>query len=212
MLQECGREDEAVKIWQGMTEGKMKYGPAMTNVGYLAWKQNEPGRAEALFAKAIESDPLHTVEARNNLAQILRDKARRAQSPEEKRTYISQAVTHLRNVLALDGNNLQAFATLAFVYYEMNMLEMSKLVGNQAIARAEEIATGKFQEEKADETAEGGKAVKGKKEKKKKESGKEEGDDETVKHVDVREVGTGVTPQMKVNLAVVHNTLGLVEL
>jgi Flp pilus assembly protein TadD len=213
VLQECGREDEAIRIWQSMTEGKTKYGPAMTNLGYIAWKQNEPGRAEALFSRAIESDPLHTVEARNNLAQILRDKARRASSPEEKRSHIQQAVTHLRNVLALDSNNLQAFATLAFIYYEMNMLEMAKLVGNQAIHKAEEIATGKFEEEKAEEAAEG-KAGKGKKEKKKKDSGKEgdEEDGKLAREVNVREAGTGVTTAMKINLAVVHNTLGLVEL
>ena len=33
----------------------------------------------------------------------------------------------------------------------MNMLEMAKLVGNQAIKKAEEIATGKFEEEKVEE-------------------------------------------------------------
>jgi tetratricopeptide (TPR) repeat protein len=212
VLQECGREDEAIRIWQGMSEGKTKYGPAMTNLGYIAWKNNEPGRAEQLFSRAIEADPLHTVEARNNLAQILRDKARHASDAGEKKQYVGQAVSHLRTVLALDSNNLQAFSTLAFIYYEMNMLEMAKLVGNQAIKKADEIATGKFEEEKAEEAAEG-KAGKGKKEKKKKESGKE-GDEEgkLAKEVDVREVGTGVTPQMKLNLAVVHNTLGLVEL
>ena len=75
-------------------------------------------------------------------------------------------------MLALDSNNLQAFSTLAFIYYEMNMLEMAKLVGNQAIKKADEIATGKFEEEKAEEAAEG-KAGKGKKKKKKKESGKD---------------------------------------
>ncbi len=213
VLQECGREDEAVKIWQGMSEGKTKYGPAMTNLGYIAWKNNEPGRAEQLFSRAIEADPLHTVEARNNLAQILRDKARHASDAGEKKQYVGQAVSHLRTVLALDSNNLQAFATLAFIYYEMNMLEMAKLVGNQAIKKADEIATGKFEEEKAEEAAEG-KAGKGKKKEKKKESGKDSGEDEgkLAKEVDVREAGTGVTPQMKINLAVVHNTLGLVEL
>jgi len=212
VLQECGREDEAIRIWQGMSEGKTKYGPAMTNLGYIAWKNNEPGRAEQLFTRAIEADPLHTVEARNNLAQILRDKARHASSSDEKKQYVGQAVSHLRTVLALDSNNLQAFATLSFIYYEMNMLEMAKLVGNQAIKKADEIATGKFEEEKAEEAAEG-KAGKGKKKEKKKDSGKE-GDDEgkLAKEVDVREAGTGVTPQMKINLAVVHNTLGLVEL
>jgi tetratricopeptide (TPR) repeat protein len=213
VLQECGREDEAIKIWQSMSEGKTKYGPAMTNLGYIAWKNNEPGRAEQLFSRAIEADPLHTVEARNNLAQILRDKARHASDAGEKKQYVGQAVSHLRTVLALDSNNLQAFATLAFIYYEMNMLEMAKLVGNQAIKKADEIATGKFEEEKAEEAAEG-KAGKGKKKEKKKESGKDSGDDEgkLAKEVDVREAGTGVTPQMKINLAVVHNTLGLVEL
>ena len=213
VLQECGREDEAIKIWQGMSEGKTKYGPAMTNLGYIAWKNNEPGRAEQLFSRAIEADPLHTVEARNNLAQILRDKARHASSPDEKKQYVGQAVSHLRTVLALDSNNLQAFSTLAFIYYEMNMLEMAKLVGNQAIKKADEIATGKFEEEKAEEAAEGKAGGKGKKKEKKKESGKDSDEDgKLAKEVDVREAGTGVTPQMKVNLAVVHNTLGLVEL
>jgi tetratricopeptide (TPR) repeat protein len=213
VLQECGREEEAVRVWNGMTEGKTKYGPAMTNLGYIAWKNNEPGRAESLFAKAIEADPLHTVEARNNLAQILRDKARRASSSDEKKQYVGQAVSHLRTVLALDSNNLQAFATLAFIYYEMNMLEMAKLVGNQAIKKADEIATGKFEEEKAEEAAEG-KAGKGKKKEKKKDSGKDADDEgsKLAKEVDVREAGTGVTAAMKINLAVVHNTLGLVEL
>jgi tetratricopeptide (TPR) repeat protein len=213
VLQECGREEDAVRIWNGMTEGKTKYGPAIANLGYIAWKNNEPGRAESLFARAIEADPLHTVEARNNLAQILRDKARHASDAGQKKTYVGQAVSHLRTVLALDSNNLQAFATLAFIYYEMNMLDMAKLVGNQAIKKADEIATGKFEEEKAEEAAEG-KAGKGKKKEKKKEQGKdadEEGS-KLAKEVDVREVGTGVTPLMKVNLAVVHNTLGLVEL
>ena len=63
-------------------------------------------------------------------------------------------MSNLRTVLALDSNNLQAFSTLAFIYYDMNMLEMAKLVGNQAIKKADEIATGKFEEEKVEEANE----------------------------------------------------------
>src|ERR1700753_3912275 len=98
----------------------------------------------------------------------------------------------------------------------MNMLEMAKLVGNQAIKKADEIATGKFEEEKiptADDSADAKGKGKGK------AKGKGKGDDKAdedaaggVKSVDVREAGTGVTPEMKKQLAVVHNTLGLVEL
>ncbi|HEY2730485.1 MAG TPA: tetratricopeptide repeat protein [Polyangia bacterium] len=206
VLAECGNEDDAVKIWEGM-----KYGPAIANLGYIAWKNGQTSKAESLFSRAIEVDPLHTVEARNNLAQILRDKARHASS-EEKKQYVQQAVSNLRTVLAIDSNNLQAFSTLAFIYYDMNMLEMAKLVGNQAIKKADEIATGKFEEEKVDEAGGGeGKAAKGKG-KKGKQDKNEGGDDEGVKAVDVREAGTGVTPEMKKQLAIVHNTLGLIEL
>src|SRR6476469_3696647 len=71
VLYECGRDDEAARVWDGL-----KYGPAITNLGYIAWKNNEQGRAESLFKRAIDEDPLHSVEARNNMAQIQRDKAR----------------------------------------------------------------------------------------------------------------------------------------
>src|SRR5262252_9409447 len=208
VLYECGRDDEAAKIWEGL-----KYGPAITNLGYIAWRNNEPGRAESLFNQAIKDDPLHSVEARNNIAQILRDRAHKS-SGDDRKKYVGEAVSNLRTVLALDSNNLQAFSTLAFIYYDMNMLEMAKLVGNQAIKKAEEIATGKFEEEKMEEAAEG-KAAKGAKGKGKKEKGekKGEGDEEAGKPKEIgREAGTGVTADMKKQLAVVHNTLGLVEL
>ena len=125
-------------------------------------------------------------------------------------------MSNLRTVLALDSNNLQAFSTLAFIYYDMNMLEMAKLVGNQAIKKAEEIATGKFEEEKVEEASEGkaggGKGKKGAKGAKEKAADKG-GDDEGAKPKEIgREAGTGVTGDMKKQLAIVHNTLGLVEL
>src|SRR5450432_2211408 len=189
VLAECGNEDDAVKIWEGM-----KYGPAIANLGYIAWKNGETGKAESLFSKAIEVDPLHTVEARNNLAQILRDKARTADASTKKQ-YVQQAVSNLRTVLAIDSNNLRAFSTLAFIYYDMNMLEMAKLVGQQAINKADEIATGKFAEEKVEEAAEG-KAGKGGGKKAKKEKKDSGGDDEggkLAKEVNVKEEGTGVT-------------------
>ena len=212
VLQECGQEDNAVRIWERMP----KYGPAITNLGYVAWRKGDTGRAESMFNRAVEVDPLHTIEARNNIAQLLRDRARRASSDSEKKGYIGQAVTHLRTVLALDSNNLQAFATLAFIYYDMNMLEMAKLVGNQAIKKGEEIATGKFDEEKTEEKGGGdkgsGEKSGGKKGKKAKRADSDDADGKLAKEVNVAGEGTGYTPQMKENLALVFNTLGLVEL
>jgi tetratricopeptide (TPR) repeat protein len=210
VLAECGHPEDAARIWKDM-----KYGPAIANLGYQAWKRGEPMEAESLFNRAIEVDPLHSVEARNNLAQILRDKARHATSSDEKKRYVGLAVNNLRTVLALDSNNLQAFSTLSFIYYDMGMLEMAKLVGNQAIAKADEIATGKFAEEKVEEAAEG-KAGKGGKKAKKEKKDSSGGDDteggKLAKEVNVKEEGTGVTGPMKKQLAVVYNTLGLIEL
>src|SRR4051812_47980790 len=57
VLQECGNEDDAVKVWEGM-----KYGPAIANLGYVAWKNGDTSKAESLFTRAIDVDPLHTVE------------------------------------------------------------------------------------------------------------------------------------------------------
>jgi tetratricopeptide (TPR) repeat protein len=208
VLQECGQEDDAVRIWEKMP----KYGPAITNLGYVAWRKGDTGRAESLFNRAVEVDPLHTIEARNNIAQLLRDRARRASSESEKKGYIGQAVTHLRTVLALDSNNLQAFATLAFIYYDLNMLEMAKLVGNQAVKKGEEIATGKFDEEKTEDKASGDKGKKGKKTKREKAESGDEEDGKLTKEVNVAGEGTGYTPLMKENLALVFNTLGLVDL
>src|SRR4029079_4706723 len=203
VLYECGRTDEAARVWEGL-----KYGPAITNLGYIAWKNNEPGRAESQFQRAITDDPLHSVEARNNIAQILRDKARKA-SGDERKKYVADAVSNLRTVLALDSNNLQAFSTLAFIYYDMNMLEMAKLVGNQAIKKAEEIATGKFEEEKVEEANEKAAVKAGRGKAKGKDKSEKKGDEEEgTKPKEIgREAGTGVTSDMKKQLAVVHNTL-----
>ena len=195
---------------RGFGRGSSTAPPSATSVTWPGstetWR-----RAEQLFTKAISDDPLHTVEARNNLARILRDKARHASGADEKRTYVGQAVSHLRTALALDSNNLSAFSTLAFIYYDMNMLEMAKLVGNQAIKKADEIATGKFEEDKVEEAGDA-KAGKAGKKAKKKEAADDDGGSKEVKEVNVREAGTGVTDDMKKNLAVVYNTLGLVEL
>ncbi len=205
VLQECDKEDDAVRIWENMP----KYGPAITNLGYVAWRKGDTSRAESLFNRAVETDPLHTIEARNNLAQLLRDKARRASSDGDKKAYVNQAVTHLRTVLALDSDNLQAFSTLAFIYYDLNMLEMAKLVGNQAIKKGEEIATGKFDEEKTEDK--GGEKG-GKKGKKGRKSDSASDDGKLAKEENVQGAGTGYTDTMKDNLALVYNTMGLVEL
>jgi Flp pilus assembly protein TadD len=207
---ECGRKDDAVSIWNRLANDAKPYAPALANLGYLAWQGGNKANAESLFNRAVQADPLGgSIFARINLAQIMREQARTA-SGEQKKSLNDQAVRHLRTVLALDGNSLQAYAGLTYIYFDLGLPEAAKLVGAQAIKRAKEIATGKFEDEStaAEEVAKKGK--KGKASKKEKAEDKEEGgakggEDEGVS-------GTGYTTEMKKAVAVVYNTLGMIAL
>jgi Flp pilus assembly protein TadD len=205
VLQQCGRAAEAAPIWQQLAEGPKPYAMALSQLGYDAWQRGDVARAEALFTRAVEIDKqIGSVPARLNLAQLLREKARKARSPSEAMQYAEQGQNHLRAVLAVDGSNLQAYATLTYFYYDLDYPEMALLVGQQAIWRAEEIATGKFQGSKAqlageDRAGTARKVKKGAEAAPKAESA-----------VAVR--GTGYTPEMKKSLGMVYNTLGLVWL
>ena len=205
---ECGRKDDAVSIWNSLANGAKPYAPALANLGYLAWQSGNKANAESLFNRAVQADPLlGSIFARINLAQIMREQARVA-SDSQKKSLNDQAVRHLRTVLALDGNSLQAYAGLTYIYYDLGLPEAAKLVGAQAIKRAKEIATGVFEEDAAapDEASKKGKKGKAKKE-------REEAKDEGAKAESEESTGgAGYTIEMKKAVAVVYNTLGMISL
>jgi len=206
---ECGRKDDAISIWNRLANDSKPYAPALANLGYLAWQGGNKSSAESLFNRAVQTDPLGgSIFARINLAQIMREQARTA-SGDQKKSLNDQAVRHLRTVLALDGNNLQAYAGLTYIYFDLGLPDAAKLVGAQATKRAKEIATGKFEDEStaAEEVAKKGK--KGKASKKDKAEDKEEG---PAKAEDDSVGGTGYTTEMKKAVAVVYNTLGMIAL
>ncbi len=205
---ECGRKDEAVSIWNSMANGPKPYAPALANLGYLAWQSGNKANAESLFNRSVQADPLiGSIFARVNLAQIMREQARTA-GEGQKKALNDQAVRHLRTVLALDGNSLQAYAGLCYIYYDLGLPEAAKLVGAQAIKRAKEIATGKFEDEStaAEEVAKKGRRARAKRDK---EAAKE------AKAAAVEDEGVGgadYTTEMKKAVAVVYNTLGMISL
>ena len=209
---ECGRKDEAVSIWNNLANGAKPYAPALANLGYLAWQGGNKSNAESLFNRSVQADPLiGSIFARINLAQIMREQARTA-SEGQKKSLNDQAVRHLRTVLALDGNSLQAYAGLCYIYYDLGLPEAAKLVGAQATKRAKEIATGKFEDESsvAEEKERKGKKIKAKKEKKEEEG--KEGKEEGAKADDEGVGGAEYTTEMKKAVAVVYNTLGMISL
>jgi tetratricopeptide (TPR) repeat protein len=210
VLLDCGKVADATRIWESLASGPKPYAPALSSLGYLAWKNGDAARAESLFDRAVQADKqVGSVAARLNLAQIYRDRARRSSSSDEKLRLHKEALDHLRRVLAVDGNNLQAYATLCYFYYDLDLLEMARLVGDQAIGRAEEIATGKFIEQKGEQTA----AEQNKPAAKKGKGKKGDAEESAPKRLkEVTAQGTGYTVEMKKNLGMVYNTLGLVWL
>jgi Tfp pilus assembly protein PilF len=203
---ECGKKDEAVRIWERLAGGPKPFAPALANLGYVAWQGGNKSNAEALFKRSIQADPLTgSIAARINMAQIYRDRARLS-SGSDKKALNDGAVKELRRVLALDGNSLQAYAGLCFIYFDLDLPEAAKLVGAQAIKRAQEIATGKFEEEASVDDS--GKKIK--KGKAKKEEAQETEGEKTAQEVPVQ--GTGYTAEMKRALAVVYNTMGMIYL
>jgi Tfp pilus assembly protein PilF len=215
VLYECGQEAEAMRIWEQLAAGPRPYAAALAQLGYAAYMAKDPARAETLFQRSVDADrQLGSVSARLNLAQILREKARRSNSPEEKARYYREAVDHLRTVLAVDGNNLQAYASLSYLYYDREppLYEMARLVGTQAIWRAEEIATGKYTGQRdilaGDERSRPGAARRGPRARR--GTGAEE--EAAARGRELAVQGTGYTPEMKKALGMVHNTMGLVSL
>jgi tetratricopeptide (TPR) repeat protein len=207
---ECGRKQDATRIEEDLA--RKNYAPALANLGYAAYIGGDSAQAESYFTRSIAADPrAPSIAARINLAQILRDRARRADGAEKQRL-VKDALTHLRAVLALDGNSLQAYATMCFLYFDLKLPDAAILIGTQAIKRAEEIATGKFDDESIAQTVDRDRERAAASKKKGKKGASDSTDDtpKTAKESTAR--GTGWTPDMKKQIAVVHNTLGLVAL
>jgi tetratricopeptide (TPR) repeat protein len=159
--------------------------------------------------RAIAADPqIGSVAARINLAQILAQRARNSGAGGERDRLLGQALNHLRAVLALDGNNLQAYATMCYIYYDIPLPDAAILIGRQAIKRADEIATGKFEDEVMAETVNRDKAAV----KRTKGGKKDDKDDGPKTAKEVTTQGTGWTPEMRKHIAIVHNTMGLISL
>jgi tetratricopeptide (TPR) repeat protein len=208
---ECGRNNEAARIEDDLA--RKNYAPALANLGYAAARSGQSAEAESYFTRAIAADPqAPSIAARINLAQIIAQRARRAGSMAERRQFAKDALLHLRSVLALDGNSLQAYATMCYLYFDLELPDAAILIGTQAIKRAEEIATGKFEDESTAQTVDRDKDARSAKGKKGKKGADDKADDGPKAAKESNAHGTGWTPEMKKHIAVVHNTLGLVSL
>jgi len=52
---ECGRREEAMRIEEDLA--RSNYAPALSQLGYVAWRNGETAQAESFFSRAISADP-----------------------------------------------------------------------------------------------------------------------------------------------------------
>lgn len=134
----CGDDERAAATYRAVLQAYPKFVLPMNNLGVLSWHDGQHATAMRYFERAVKIDPRAT-EPRTNLAAALRE---RYAAKTEDADFVA-AEANLQNVLAVDSNNLQAYANLARIYYDRGRLDdrsyllLSGLVVTQALRLSE---------------------------------------------------------------------------
>lgn len=118
VLEECGKTDEAEKIYEAIIKKEPKFDLAYNNLGVIYWNRKKESKALDYFKRAVEANP-KTKSPRNNLAAALRDKY----SSDPKADDFAKAERNLQTVLAVDSSNQLAYENLARLYYDRGRLK-----------------------------------------------------------------------------------------
>ncbi len=134
ILEGCGQVKDAEGEYNEALKANPGYGPALTNLGNIYFKQGNVSTARQWFEKAIAVPPkLQTAAAYNNLAVIIYNQAKETGDLAGYK----EAVSKLRRALAIDNDSIAAYALLAQIYYQTaendrSKLELAALVCKQA--------------------------------------------------------------------------------
>ena len=118
VLEECGKTEEAEKIYEAIIKKEPKFDLAYNNLGVIYWNRKKESKALDYFKRAVEANP-KTKAPRNNLAAALRDKY----SNDPKQDDFAKAERNLQTVLAVDSSNQLAYENLARLYYDRGRLK-----------------------------------------------------------------------------------------
>jgi tetratricopeptide (TPR) repeat protein len=134
ILEGCGDVKGAEGEYNESLKANPGYGPALTNLGNLYYKQGNIQTAKQWFEKVVAAEAsMQTAAAYNNLALITYNQARETGDV----SLYKDAVSKLRRALAIDSNSVAAYALLAQIYYvvaenDRSKLDLAALVCKQA--------------------------------------------------------------------------------
>lgn len=131
VLERCGNSKGAEQAYQQALGVNPNHSLSLAGIGRLLLRQGDEGRAYEYFDRAAKSDSKNNA-AYLGLAQVLHERAKRGDAQAAK-----DARNHLRRALAVDAYNMDAYATLALLEYDLagdepEKLDMARLVTEQA--------------------------------------------------------------------------------
>lgn len=140
--QNCRMMKDAEQQYQAALSIHSSHAPSLSNLGQIYFLGGNEARAKQYWEKAVAADK-KIAGARNNLAWLmirqLRDKKTSLQASGD------QILAHLRSVLAVENDNVEAYVLLALFYMEgseknKSRLTLAKLLLDEATKRNDKFA------------------------------------------------------------------------
>lgn len=126
--EECGNMPKAEEIYRHLLDKEPNFGPALNNLGAMAFKQGNVDMALTYFKRAAEH---MNSEGFANLALLQRERALRGGGQN-----VADAINNVHQALAVDAFNMGAYATMALILYDhaetRSQLDMARLICVQA--------------------------------------------------------------------------------
>ncbi len=139
ILEECGQDDDANKEYLEALAANPKFGPAIANLGEMAYRRKDVAGARAKFEQAINVDPRGAAAAYNNLGVLLYQDAVNGNTDAYK-----DAISKLRRALAIDSDSMPAYALLALIYYTTSQGDRSKLQLAELVCKEANLSNDHF--------------------------------------------------------------------
>jgi tetratricopeptide (TPR) repeat protein len=128
ILGECDKLDRAEAAYQALLAKHPGFGPALNNLGELAFRRGQVDAATTYFRKAAD---VKNSEGYANLALMQRNQALAGNNAAVK-----DAIDNIHRALAVDSFNIEAYSTMALILYDLSktrsQLEMARLMCVQA--------------------------------------------------------------------------------
>ena len=122
--QNCRLLRDAEASYQAALKIQGNHAPSLSNLGQIYFQGGNEARAKEYWEKAVQAD-IKIAGARNNLAWLMirqvRDHKAQLRDNEEK------ILNHLRSVLAVENDNIEAYVLLSLLYMEGSDKNKSRL-------------------------------------------------------------------------------------